>query len=168
MCRRVDVGQAVGNAACRVTPRHQLPQGLRLGCVPTVLREGLTCWQAPVAVDAVSLPRGIRIRRACNVALEAQLSLRREGRRSGHDCDPYGGGCRGWRWWVSGGAAADLNVWAEVTQSAEQLARIALCQHHQARQLGVIQVAHRAKALQLQVALQQVADLGRRFNADVK
>ena len=101
--------------------------------------------------DVLALDDGAGVGRLRDVAFEVDFDGRRPWRSPGLDLD------HDHRCAARPRLAPDRDAGIEIAQGAEQFARVALGQDDQARQFGVVQVAHRAVAPQFQVALQQAA-----------
>jgi len=111
------------------------------------LREAAAFIQAPVVHDAGALRHGVGIGAAGDVAFELDVDALDGGRLAGLDGDHH-------RRFAAGRAfAAHAHGGVEVALGAQQVAHVALGQRHQARELGLVQIADGAVALQLVVAL---------------
>ncbi len=112
---------------------------------------------------AGALPAGVGVGGLGDVALELDVHAPHRGRRAGLDGDHHH------RLAAGRVFAPQLDLGREVALGAQQVAHVAFGQRHQARELGVVQVADGAVALQLVVALDEgVQVLVVRVDADLE
>ncbi len=151
----VDLGLAGEDAAGRIAPGREGAQRPGLGGVPGLLVEGLAGAQRPAGADGVALRLGGGV--LGDRPAEVDLHAAHPRQRAGLDRDPDLSRR------LAAGRLAQLQRQGgrEVAQGVEQFARIGLGRHHQPRDLDRAEVVELAKALDLEVAFEELAHRGR-------